>query len=85
MRKAAVVMALSVALVVSAGTPTVWAFTCPILYEQCQNAIKQSKTDAAVKRQVKQMCEEGIKLHDNGKHKESVEKLNEALGLLGKK
>jgi len=31
------------------------------------------------------MCEEGIGLHKSGKHKESVEKLNEALGLIEKK
>lgn len=85
MRKTVVVMALSMASVFSVGIPAAWAFTCPILYEQCQQAIKQSKADAAVKQQVKQMCEDGIGLHKSGKHKESVEKLNEALGLLGKK
>ncbi len=85
MRKAAIVMALGVASVLSVGTPAAWANTCPILYERCQQAIKQSKADAAVKQQVKQMCEEGMKLHNSGKHKESVEKLNEALGLIEKR
>jgi hypothetical protein len=78
-------MALSVALVLSVATPAAWAYTCPILYERCQQAIKQSKADAAMKRQVSKMCEEGIGLHKSGKHKESVEKLNEALGLIEKK
>jgi hypothetical protein len=41
--------------------------------------------DATVKQQVQKMCEEGNGLHKSGKHKESVEKLNEALGLLEKK
>lgn len=85
MRKAAIVMALSVASVLSVGAPAAWANTCPILYERCQEAIKQSKADTAVKQQVKKMCEDGIGLHKSGKHKESVEKLNEALGLIEKK
>jgi hypothetical protein len=85
MRKAAIVIALSVISVLSVGIPAAWAYTCPILYERCQQAIKQSKADAAVKQQVKQMCEDGIGLHKSGKHKESVEKLNEALELIEKK
>ncbi|MCZ7626506.1 MAG: hypothetical protein C3F12_01645 [Candidatus Methylomirabilota bacterium] len=85
MRKAAIVMAFTVASALSLGTPTAWAFTCPVLYEQCRQAIKQSKADDTVKQQVSQMCEEGIKLHNDGKHKESVDKLNEALRRLGKR
>lgn len=85
MRRVAIVMALAVALVLGFGPLTAWANTCPILYERCQQVIKQSKADAGVKQQVKKMCEDGIGLHRSGKHKESVEKLNEALGLLEKK
>ena len=84
MRRAVVVMA-AVASVLGFGAPAAWAYTCPILYERCQQAIKQSKADAAVKQQVSKMCEEGIGLHKSGKHKESVDKLNEALGLIEKK
>jgi hypothetical protein len=85
MRKTAIVMALSVASVLSVGTTAAWANSCPILYGRCQEMIKQSKADAAVKQQITQMCEEGMKLHNSGKHKESVETLNKALGLLEKK
>jgi hypothetical protein len=85
MRKAAIVIALGVVSILSVGIPAAWAYTCPILYERCQQAITRSTADAAMKQQVKQMCEEGIKLHNNGKHKESVQKLDEALGLIEKK
>jgi hypothetical protein len=78
-------MALTVAVAVGFEAPAALANTCPLLYERCQEAIKQSKADAAMKRQVSKMCEEGIGLHKSGKHKESVEKLNEALGLIEKK
>jgi|GEM_PF-1722400 hypothetical protein len=85
MRKITIVMVLSVASVLSVGTQAALALTCPILYQRCEQAIKQSKADATVKQQVQKMCEEGNGLHKSGKHKESVEKLNEALGLLEKK
>jgi len=50
MRRAAVVMALTVAIAVSFKAPAALANTCPLLYERCQEAIKQSKADAAMKR-----------------------------------
>lgn len=85
MRKYAIVIALTVGAVLSGGIPAGWAFTCPALYEQCRQAIKQSKADDTVKQQVRQMCEEGNSLHKSGKHKESVDKLSEALKLLEQK
>ncbi len=85
MRKLAVVIALAVAVTWSLGTPAAWAKQCPKLYKQCQEALKTSNADAATKEKVKKACEDGMALHDEGKHAESAEKLKAALAELEKK
>jgi hypothetical protein len=85
MRKFAVMTMVAVGLTWGLGTPAAWAKKCPKLYRQCQEALKDSKADAATKEKVKKMCEEGIGLHNDGKHPESEHKLHEALALLEKK
>jgi hypothetical protein len=85
MRKLAVMIALAVAVTWSLGTPAAWAKQCPKLYKQCQEALKTSDANAATKEKVKNACEEGIGLHNDGKHAESAEKLKAALAELEKK
>ncbi|HZY31804.1 MAG TPA: hypothetical protein VFF86_09210 [Candidatus Methylomirabilis sp.] len=84
MRKLAVMIVLAVAVTWGLGTPAAWAKKCPKLYKECQAALKESKKDAATKEKVEKMCKEGMGLHDEGKHPESVAKLREALAELAK-
>ncbi len=87
MRKLGVMVALAVAMTWGLGAPAAWAFRCPKLYKQCQEALKSSTADAATKEKAKNMCEEGIALHKNATgaadHDKSIAILNEALALLG--
>ncbi len=87
MRKPLVMIALAVAATWSLGAPAAWAFRCPKLYKQCQEALKTSTADAATKEEAKKMCEEGITIHKNATgaadHDKSIAILNEALALLG--
>ena len=84
MRKLAIMIVLAVAVTWGLGTPAAWAKKCPKLYKECQEALKTSTADAATKAKAKKLCEEGQSLHDEGKHAESVAKLDEALAALGK-
>jgi hypothetical protein len=56
-----------------------WAYQCPSLYQECQERLKTTENNKA-----KSLCEQGIKLHDAGKHDEALEKLNAGLALLKK-
>ena len=85
MRKLVIMIVLAVAVTWGLGTPAAWAKRCPKLYKECQEALKTSTADAATKQKAKKTCEEGQSLHDEGKHAESVAKLDEALAALGKK
>ncbi len=85
MRRLAVVIALTIAVTWSLGTPAAWAKQCPKLYKECQEALKTSKADAATKDKAKKACEDGMALHNDGKHAESAEKLKAALAQLEKK
>lgn len=71
----------SVGLVVS----PVWAKTCPKLAKQAKEAIAAGKYDKATVDKANALIAQGEKLHEQGKHDESVKTLNEALALLGQK
>jgi hypothetical protein len=85
MRKLVIMIVLAVAVTWGLGTPAAWAKRCPRLYKECQEALKTSTADDATKENAKKLCEEGQALHDEGKHAESIAKLDEALAALGKK
>ena len=68
-------IALSLALVAVASGPAL-AFQCPLLLKQIQDATA-GKTDANSKRAL-ELAAEGDKLHKEGKHAESVAKMEEA-------
>ena len=68
-------IALSLALVGATAGPAL-AFQCPLLLKQSQDATA-GKTDANSKRAL-ELAAEGDKLHKEGKHAESVAKMEEA-------
>ena len=68
-------IALALALLGIAAGPAL-AFQCPLLLKQIQDATA-GKSDAASKRAL-ELAAEGDKLHKEGKHAESVAKMEEA-------
>lgn len=68
-------IALALALVGIAAGPAL-AFQCPLLLKQIQDATA-GKTDASSKKAL-ELAAEGDKLHKEGKHAESVAKMEEA-------
>ncbi|HUG38075.1 MAG TPA: hypothetical protein VML54_14045 [Candidatus Limnocylindrales bacterium] len=67
--------AMALALIGMLAGPAL-AFQCPLLLKQIQDATA-GKTDAASKKAM-QVAAEGEKLHKDGKHAESVAKMDEA-------
>jgi hypothetical protein len=68
-------IALSMALIGIAAGPAL-AFQCPLLLKQIQDATA-GKSDANSRRAL-ELAAEGDKLHKEGKHAESVAKMEEA-------
>ena len=68
-------LAMALALVGMMAGPAP-AFQCPLLLKQIQDATA-GKTDAASKKAM-EIAAEGEKLHKEGKHAESVAKMDEA-------
>jgi hypothetical protein len=69
--------------------PVVWAGNCPNLMSQIDEILaskpdldEETIVDEDLNKSVKQMRDEGEKLHKEGKHAESVEILERALKLL---
>lgn len=78
------VMALAVA-------PVAWAGNCPALMAEIDEFLssnpdldEETIVDEELNKSVKQLREEGEKLHNDGKHDESVETLEKAIELLQK-
>jgi len=85
MRTVAIAIAMAIAMTMSLGIPAAQAKQCPKLNKQCQHELKTSKAEAATKDKAKKLCEEGMALHNDGKHDDSVKKLKEGLALLEKR
>jgi hypothetical protein len=82
MKKAIVAMAVAVSMAVSGGVAM--ASSCPkIIKEGRDTAAKLKADDPKVKAAVAKL-DEAQKLHEGGKHKESMEKANEAVADLKK-
>jgi hypothetical protein len=72
-----------------AAAPAAWASNCPNLVKEI-DAILESKAnvdeetivDEDLRKEVKALRDEGEKLHEEGKHGESVETLEKALKML---
>ena len=72
-------------------TPVAWAGSCPSLMSQIDEFLtskpdldEETIVDEDLNKSVKQLREEGEKLHKEGKHGESVEILKRAIELLDK-
>ncbi len=83
MRKLMVVTAVAVSLALTSSAA--FASSCPRVIKQGRDAAaKMKKDDPKVKAAVAKL-DEAQKLHDGGKHGESMAKANEALADLGVK
>lgn len=78
----ALVIAIA-ALVLVAGPAM--AAQCPLLIKQLNEAVGKAKADDAKAKQAKDLIAEAQKLHDGGKHADSVKKAEEAAKVLGVK
>jgi outer membrane lipoprotein-sorting protein len=81
MKKAIVAMAVAVTLAFTSGMAM--ASSCPKLIKQGRDAAATMKADDPKVKGAVAKLDEAQKLHDGGKHKESMEKANEALTELG--
>ena len=68
-----------------AFTGVALASTCPLLIKQGKDAVSKLKADDPKAKEATAKLAEAQKLHDDGKHADSVKKANEALTLLGVK
>ncbi len=88
MRRLAFVVFVAFALS-TAGVPAAWAKSCPKLYKRATEAIekaeKAKKIDAAKAAAWKKCADDGLKLHEQGKHDESVKALKKCLKDMGEK
>jgi hypothetical protein len=77
---------LAAGLLLALITP-VQAYHCPLLVKECRALVekleKKGKSDAMTLAKAKQGCEDAQKLHEAGKHKDSVIKAGEAISLAG--
>ncbi len=83
MKKAIAVIAVAVGLVAANGMA--FASTCPLLIKQGREALAKLKPDDPKAKQASAKLDEAQKLHDGGKHADSVKAGNEALEMLGVK
>lgn len=69
--------------------PAAWASTCPALVHEIDQILaakpevdEETIVDEETNKSVKQLRDEGQRLHEQGKHGESVDTLRKALDLL---
>ncbi len=75
-------LVIALAVLALAASP-VMAYQCPVLIQQLKDAVaKMSPTDPKAA-QVQGLIAEAQKLHEEGKHAESVAKAQEAAKVLG--
>ena len=68
-----------------AFTGVAGASTCPLLIKQGKEAAAKAKADDPKVKEANAKLAQAQKLHDEGKHADSVKTANEALALLGVK
>jgi hypothetical protein len=75
-------VALAGVLVILTAAPAL-AFHCPALVKECRSTAdivaKRDGTDKATVEAARKGCDEALKLHEQGKHKESMIKVGEAI------
>jgi ABC-type microcin C transport system permease subunit YejE len=77
--KALVIAVVALALLASPAM----ANQCPLLIKQLNDAVAKMKVDDPKVKQGKELIAEAQKLHDGGKHADSVAKADEAAKVLG--
>ena len=77
MKKAIVAMAVAVSVAVSGGVAL--ASSCPKVIKEGRDAAAKMKADDPKVKAALAKLNEAQKLHDGGKHKESLAKANEAV------
>jgi hypothetical protein len=77
-------LVIAVALLAFLAGPAM-ANQCPLLIKQLNEAVAKMKADDPKVKQGKGLIEEAQKLHDGGKHADSVKKAEEAAKVLGVK
>jgi hypothetical protein len=82
MKKAIVAMAVAVSMAVSGGVAM--ASSCPKIIKEGRDAAAKMKADDPKVKAAVAKLDEAQKLHEGGKHKESMEKANEAVADLKK-
>ena len=80
MKKLIAIMSMVTAL---AFTGAAMASTCPLLIKQGKDAAAKMNADDPKVKEANAKLTEAQKLHDAGKHADSVKTANEALALLG--
>ena len=83
MKKAFTAAAIAVSLVLTSGMAL--ASSCPKVIKQGRDAAAKMKADDPKVKGAVAKLDEAQKLHDSGKHAESMAKANEALADLGVK
>jgi hypothetical protein len=81
MKKAMAVTAMVVS--VALGSGAAFASNCPVLIKQGKEAAAKMKADDPKVKQATAKLDEAQKLHEGGKHAESVKAAQEAHALLG--
>ena len=83
MKKAFTVVAIAVSLALTSGVA--FASSCPKVIKQGRDAAAKMKADDPKVKAAVAKLDDAQKLHDSGKHAESLAKANEALADLGVK
>ncbi len=80
-------MVLVAASTVGLSASPVLAWYCPKLVEDCHTLVRSTEKRAGVDKgmlaEARKGCEEALRLHKTGKHKQSVVKAGEAISLAG--
>jgi hypothetical protein len=83
MMKKLMVLAVAVSLALSTGVA--FASSCPKVIKEGRDAAAKMKADDPKVKQATAKLDEAQKLHDAGKHADSLKTANDALALLGVK
>jgi hypothetical protein len=74
---------LAAAVLVLVLATSAWAYQCPLLIKQLNEAVATMKADDPKVQQGKQLIAEAAKLHEAGKHAESIATAEKAAKVLG--
>ncbi|MDC0661538.1 hypothetical protein [Marinobacter sp. SS21] len=73
-----ILIAVGLSLVLSS---IAWAGSCPTLIRQIDTQLESAQLDSSTRQKIVALRNEGEAMHQQGKHQQSVQTLNEALEL----